>query len=102
MGIVINGSAAKKLSVTLVGKNYKVAPPKAAVALTMAQNMQKEEDEQKLLDFMYEWIDLLFTKTDAVAVKKRLMDPKDLLDFEHISELMGAVMDSEENPTTSS
>lgn len=106
MAINISASPTQKIDVTLVGKKYKVSKPKAAVAINLASKLNlDEEDEQAgehAKESVEEWVDLLFNKTDAAAVKKRLYEPTDSLDFEHIGDLMGKILDDGENPTTSS
>ena len=104
------------ITVNLVGKNYKISPPKQMFNMRLARmspelgkmmklgDLKLEGDEkdlakleeamrpvEKLMDLITEWIDLAFTKKDAEAVNRRLNDGRDLLDFTHIMELVRAV-----------
>ena len=116
INIGAGGAALTTITVNLVGKNYKISPPKQMFNMRLARmspelgkmaklgDLKLEGDEQdlekleeamrpveKLMDLITEWIDLAFTKKDAEAVNRRLNDGRDLLDFTHIMELVRAV-----------
>ena len=94
------------IPVTLVGIDYMVRKPKGALGLRIASqfaDLQGEDNEgnpEKLSELMDTLVKMLFTKRDVAKVTKRLDDPEDDLDFEHISELMSAVSEeTTETPT---
>lgn len=99
--IVIASKPRELIPISLVGVDYQITPPKAALALKMAvQGKTAGDDPSAMIDTLYEWIDLAFGD-QAEKVKTRLESPKDDLDIDHISELMGAVIEKVSgNPTT--
>lgn len=95
-------------NVKLVGKMYTVQVPKTASAIDLVQRSKslKKMNEKSIGEAsatMNSMIDMMFSEKDAEAVRKRLKDHRDLLDLDHISELLKALMEKEgENPTTPS
>lgn len=101
MSIDIEAAPQKTHDVNLVGKAYKVKSPKTAVLMATQENIEKDDKEQSLNSFM-PILELLFSKTEAKSVMKRLTDPKDQLDISHVNQLIEAIVqESQENPTTS-
>ena len=106
--ITITAIPAETLMVNLVGVVYEVCPPKAMMALQMAKstvqartgkNTGKQADPLQTLAKLDGWMVAAF-QGEVDAVRARLDDPKDLLDIDHIAELMAAVMEeSSGHPT---
>lgn len=102
MGIVIDAEPAETLDVKLVGVDYKITPPKTSLLMQVTDKMQGKEEEDVTSEDLYRFVDLMFTNTDAVKVKKRLNDPKDALDIDHVMSLLDKLMEAvQPNPTTS-
>lgn len=108
--MVLEISAEKRptLDVKLVGKMYTVLIPKTASAIDLMERSKslKKVNEKSIGEaraVIESMIDMMFTEKDAAAVSKRLRDSRDLLDMQHISELMKVLMEKGgENPTTPS
>lgn len=102
MGITIDAEPVEPLEVTLVGKEYKVIPPKASALMSISDSMKgKEEDDMGLSDIKG-FVEILFQKKDVAPVMKRLTDGSDRLDVDHVMKLMEKVMEAvQENPTSS-
>lgn len=100
--IEIKAEPKAALDVELVGENYNIHPPKASLALKLAVRAKTNADDPGLLlKTIDEWIDVAFGKAGAKAIHKRLDDPNDVLDIEHIMKLMEAVIEETSgNPTT--
>lgn len=97
----ISSEGRKGIPVDLVGKRYVVKKPKSALGLRVAVASKKAgEDPEGMLNAMDSFIDMTFGKKDGVAIRKRLEDPDDDLDYEHITELVQALMEVDGNPTT--
>ena len=101
--ISISATPRTKISLDLVGHKYVVTPPKSAVAMQMARTIQ--EDGGTGADIAWRelmgWVSQAFNNRDAAAIEKRLRDPKDDLDIEHIMQLVQAVTEAASgNPTT--
>lgn len=92
-----------KIDLLLVGKKYKINRIKPAVALRMARLAKGGATELEMVEALDELIVKVFGEKDAKEVQNRLEDPKDALDYDHISELLRAMMTTksgeEENPT---
>lgn len=102
MGIVIDAEPAETLDVKLVGVDYKITPPKTSLLMQVTDKMQGKEEEDVTSEDLYRFVDLMFTNTDSVKVKKRLNDPKDALDIDHVMSLLDKLMEAvQPNPTTS-
>lgn len=100
--ITIPGKARKSITVELVGTEYKVRPPKTAVAIFLSQALKDAgEDADKLIDGLSKWCHVLFGKETGAEVVKRLKSPADDLDIPDLTDLISAVMgEAGENPPT--
>lgn len=100
--ITIPGKTRKSITVDLVGTEYKVRPPKAAVAIFLSQALKDSgDDAEKLIEGLSKWCHVLFGKETGAEVIKRLKSPSDDLDISDLTDLITAVMeDAGENPTT--
>lgn len=97
----VNSDGRKGIPVELVGKRYVIKKPKSALGLRVAVAAKKaQEDPESMLAAMDSFIDMTFGKKDGAAVRKRLEDPDDDLDYEHITQLVQALMEVDGNPTT--
>lgn len=102
MGIVIDAEPVETMDVKLVGVDYKIKPPKTSLLMEVTDKMQGKAEEDITSEDLYRFVDLMFTKTDATKVKKRLVDPKDDLDIDHVMTLLDKIMEAvQPNPTTS-
>lgn len=98
---IISGEARKGIPVDLVGKRYVVKKPKSALGLRVAVASKKAgEDPEGMMKAMDTFIDMTFGKKDGVGIRKRLEDPDDDLDYDHITELVQALMAVDGNPST--
>ena len=100
--ITIPGKTRKSIIVELVGTEYKVRPPKTAVAIFLSQAIKDAgEDAEKLIDGLAKWCHVLFGKETGAEVVKRLKSPSDGLDIPDLTDLISAVMEEAgENPPT--
>lgn len=100
--ITIPGKTRKSITVELVGTEYKVRPPKTAVAIFLSQALKDAgEDAEKLIDGLSKWCRVLFGKETGAEVITRLKNPADDLDIPDLTELISAVMEEAgENPPT--
>ena len=102
MGIVIDAEPVETLDVKLVGMDYKITPPKTSMLMQVTDKMQGKAEEDVTSEDLYRFVDLMFTKVDAGKVKKRLGDPKDALDIDHVMNLLDKLMEAvQPNPSTS-
>lgn len=107
--IVITAPEPEKIAVELVGKEYFIRAPKAALAMSLADKFSGKADKEltpaeqrDLLEGVDMWIEAAFGKRQAAAVRKRLADPDDRLDFEQIMELVSLTYEEETgDPPTS-
>lgn len=93
----------EKIPVKLVGVKYSIRRPKSMLAMSFARRAKAaKEDPEKLMEAVEEWVRITFGKATGVKVIKRLNDPEDELDFEHIVKLMEAVIEltNGSDPTT--
>lgn len=100
--IEISAKTREAIPVRLVGKDYTLTTPKSYLAMMMAIRAKNvEQDPEKMMDAINEWLEGAFGKATSKAILKRLQDPADALDFPQITELMQAVMEmGTEDPTT--
>lgn len=100
--ITIPGKPRKPITVDLVGTEYKVRPPKAAVAVFLSQALKDSgDDAEKMVDGLSKWCHVLFGKETGAEVVKRLKSPADDLDIPDLTDLISAVMgEAGENPPT--
>lgn len=97
----VESTPRKGIPVNLVGVDYTVRKPKAALGLRLAVAGKKaDEDPENMMKAMDTLVLMVFGKKDAKAVDARLSDPEDDLDFEHLVELVQALGATGENPTT--
>ena len=84
-----------RFKVRLVGKEYSVRPPKAALGLKLAVRAKQFEERPDLLgSTINEFIDKAFSEADAAEVKRRMYeDENDDLDFPHVMTLMEKLME---------
>lgn len=103
MTLEITASAPEPVRVKLVGTFYDVTPPKTALSLNMVGKSEElKKNPKQVVATLNSWIDSAFNEKDAKAIRKRLNDGRDLLDIDHISELVKLLMEHKsENPTTS-
>lgn len=102
MGITIDAEPVEPLEVTLIGKEYKVIPPKASALMAISDTMKGKEEDDMGLNDIKGFVEILFQKKDVPGVMKRLTDTSDRLDVDHIMKLMEKVMEAvQENPTSS-
>jgi hypothetical protein len=100
-------STRKPITVNLVGVQYTLTPPKAAIAIEMAEaakGMTTTGDDANVdetLKVLYDWLGMAMTAKDVEAVKKRLKSKTDDLDIPHLTTLLEKVMEYVVgNPTT--
>lgn len=100
--ITIPGKTRKSVTVELVGTEYKVRPPKTAVAIFLSQALKDAgEDSEKLIDGLAKWCLVLFGKETGAEVIARLKNPADNLDIPDLTDLISAVMEEAgDNPPT--
>lgn len=101
-GIVVEAKPRGTITVKLVGVEYQMTPPKSALALKLATKAKSiGEDPEKMMDLLSDWMDQGFTKPVAKKIMARMDDPEDEFDFQHIMELMKAVIErASANPTS--
>lgn len=100
--IVIDAGDTTDIPVNLVGVEYLVNPPKATVAIALAQRIEESrENPGALLDELHGWVRAAFGKKQAKAIIERLGDPDDRLDIPHIVQLMQKITEAATgDPTT--
>jgi hypothetical protein len=105
MDIKIEATPRQTISIDLLGVEYVIVAPKAALALKLSVRSKQAtngQDPTLMVEALYEWLDVAFGKEKAGEVRDRLDDPADLLDIEHLSILMQKVTEvGSGNPTTS-
>lgn len=102
MAINIVAVDSAPIDVNLVGKPYKFKKPKAALALRIGRIAQAENtDIDAMTNSIRDWIAAASSKRQADAIMKRMDDPEDALDFDHLMELIRAVTEEgSARPTT--
>lgn len=92
----------KPLTVQLGDEMFDVKPPKATFGIVLAQRAKVAGDDPGLVFAeMMNWMSAAFGKKVAKDLEKRLMDPEDLLDLTHVTDLMTQVTEKATgNPTT--
>lgn len=98
--ITIDADPVSTVSVKLVGKEYDITPPKAALAMRLAVEAKLyQDDPSKMAEVLEVWMKRAFGEK-VEKVQKRLDDEKDLLDITHIMALMEKVIEKQTgNPT---
>lgn len=104
--IDITAEAPEPLTVNLVGKTYRMRPPKAALGLALtraaAGRKGQKSDLETMLQSIQTWLEHGFGKKHAGEIMQRLEDADDLLDIEHIVRLVQVVVErAAGNPSTS-
>ena len=91
----ISFEAPKGTRVELGGEVYECNPVKTYWGMELlAQAKLAENDTGKTSEILNKLIKAIFRKSDVPKIKKRLEDPSDGLDFIHIVELTGALMEA--------
>lgn len=92
----------KPITVDLGGTRYTVRPIKGALGIALGQRMKSVKgDAGKLRETVEHLVEMIFGKSEAPGVLSRLDDPEDALDFQHVLELMNALVErSTGSPTT--
>lgn len=100
--INIEATPVELLQVKLVGVDYEMHPPKAALTLRLAgQAKSAGEDPVQLLAVLDEWLKRACGVKVSTEIQARLEDSEDALDYPHIMELMQAVVEATTgNPTS--
>lgn len=100
--IVIDITPPKPISVSMGEPEYLVTPPKATIAIALADRLKTAgDDPSKLMTEMEGWIEKAFGKKQAAKVMARLQDEEDGLDINHIIELMQKLAEAQTgDPTT--
>lgn len=101
--ITVKGTPKKAMLVSLVGVDYEAFAPKRMLALTLMTRFSQAGKDPALMGETIEAIVIkMFGKTVAPAVMDRLNDEDDDLDFDHIMQLMNAMIEiaAEGDPTT--
>jgi len=100
--ITIKAEPVGTIHIELVGKEYDIKPPKAALAMRIAFEAKiYQDDPAKLGEVINAWIDRAFMDK-AEKIRKRLDDEDDLLDIVHIMALMEAVIEKQTDPNPTS
>ena len=103
--LTITADKPKTIKASLVDEIYSIRPIKGSLALSLSGQLkgaEKKQDPEELNKMVGKIIDMMFEKDDRPKIRKRLSDPDDGLDFMHIMELMGKLMErATGNPTTS-
>lgn len=94
--IVIDAPDRETITVSLGGIEYIVTPPKASYAMKLsgyfgARDAEGNPDTDQIQEGLNLWVLAAFGKQQGLKVLKRLDDPADNLDAEHITKLVGAV-----------
>lgn len=102
--INITADPREPVPVTLVGMEYSIKPPKAALALKLAVRAKAaENDPGSMMEAVDQWIAIAFGKVGSKKIQARLESDEDDLDFPHIMQLMEALVEQTTgNPTSSS
>lgn len=99
------GASRGTIEVNLVGVTYNVRVPKGISTMVFAQKLQElqgdENNAEKLLETLEEWLVGTFGDEDGNAIVARLYDDQDDLDFTQVMELMEALIErATANPST--
>lgn len=117
--IVIEAPEREENTVQLVGREYLVVSPKSSIAMKLSQQFNRPQDDiSKLpeeeqtrikaersaeqLEGLHSFVLASFGKKQGKDVLARLEDPDDALDYPQITELIGALFETETtDPPTS-
>lgn len=103
--IEITADEAVVHEVSLVGKDYEVGNIKAALAMDISSKFSSKgktkSDVKTITEQADAVIDMIFGKKVGDTIRKRLLDPTDRLDLDHIFTLMNKLVEAQSgNPTT--
>lgn len=100
--IVISAQPSTPVPVSLVGEEYLVRRPKAALGLLVAQRAKAAGDDvEKLIPEIEALVRAMFGPKQGKAVLARLTKADDELDYAHIFELVEKISEeSSSNPTS--
>lgn len=121
--IEIDAEEPELIDIRLVGVDYLIKKPKAALSLSLAESVKSkrvskpkpnatpeeveafQQAQAELADssqkMLQTWIKQAFGPEGSKKIKKRLADPEDLLDLPHLMNLMSKVAEATSgNPTT--
>lgn len=99
--LTIEAATRESIPVDLVGKRYSLVPPKTTLAIQVAAAAQSAEDLPNMMKSLEGWVVAAFGTKSGNAIVKRLYDPNDALDVDHIVQLVQGVMGMQTgNPTT--
>lgn len=110
--IEIEADDVEPLDIRLVGANYLINPPKAALTMGLAESFegknfdmknveQSAKVSKKVLKVLNTWILQAFGEEGAKEIHKRLNSPTDKLDFPHLMKLMTQVSEAVTGDPTS-
>lgn len=100
--IEIEAQDLEQITVNLVGTEYLLTPPKAALAISFAEQVDDvKANPMQGMKVITEWLESGFGKPTATKIMKRMKDPKDKLDLGHVNQLLQKVMEmqTDGNPT---
>jgi len=106
----IEAEEVQTIPVKLVGEMYGIRPLKSAYMMSVANKAKHLQDKEgseaadALMKMIHKWVDAAFEKDDAKAVKKRLEDPTDPIDIQHIVKMVNMLAEhlaGGDFPTTS-
>lgn len=91
------------VSVALGDEVYVVRPIKTTLGMSLAGSLQSlKEDPKEMVKAMDRLVNLVFNPEDRDNIKARLNDREDALDYNHIMNLLMALMErATGNPSTS-
>lgn len=100
----INAEPRKPFNLTLVGEEYMVFPPKTMMSMLLAKASKSSDggtDVGQFYEGLSHWLTAAFGRKVAPKVIKRLEDPEDDLDIDHIMQLIEKMTEGATgNPTT--
>lgn len=101
--LTIPVEAPSGVSVALGDQVYVVRPIKTTLGMSLAGSLQSlKEDPKEMVKAMDRLVNLVFNPEDRDNVKARLNDREDALDYNHIMNLLMALMErATGNPSTS-
>ncbi len=104
--IEIAAQPRENITVSLVGVEYVITPPKGSLGLRLAKKAKEAENEKdniSMWDEIMGWVRAGFGAKQTKKIQERLDDPDDDLDIEHITTLMEKIIEATtDNPTSSS
>lgn len=101
--ISISATPKKPIAVDVLGTTYMVKPPKSSLLMAIAKHSSSDaakRDPQALQRDLDTIVTIMFGKS-ADAIQKRLADPEDDLDIDHIFEVAEAVTEEATGDPTS-